>query len=107
MKKYSAIIPALVVGLFVLGSTINVARAGDPLPATQVSAEDAAKKYPPQNGKPYPAGQDVALLQGRGAAAGTGGFIKSPYSSRVYDCRKLGRGALVLDEPAKKVFTKP
>jgi hypothetical protein len=40
-------------------------------------------------------------------ASNTGGFVRSPYSSRVYDCRKVGHGALILDEGAKKLFRAP
>src|SRR4051812_49702989 len=53
-----------------------------------VTPEEAAKKYPPPNGKSYPNGMDQQLLTAPGTAAHSG-FIKSPYSSRVYDCRKI------------------
>jgi hypothetical protein len=71
-----------------------------------ISPEEAAKKYPMPNGKPYPDGMDEAVLKGSGNATHSG-YIKSPYSSRVYDCRKLGTGTLLLDDSAKKVFVRP
>lgn len=71
-----------------------------------VTAEEAAKKYPPPSGKSYPNGMDEQVLKGSGTAAHSG-FIKSPYSSRVYDCRKVGAGTLLLDDAVKKVFVRP
>jgi hypothetical protein len=102
MKKYSAIISAIVLGLFVLGSvTAKAAGAGDPIVAQEISPEEAAKKYPPPAGKQYPDG--ILLPTGRNTA----GICQSPYSTRVYDGRKIHRGGLILDEPAKKVFRRP
>lgn len=75
--------------------------------AIVVSPEEAAKKYPPPNGKKsYPPGMDAQLANDIGSAQHSG-FIKSPYSSRIYDCRKIGSGTLLLDDAAKKVFTRP
>lgn len=74
--------------------------------AIVVSPEEA-KKYPPPNGKTtYPNGMDEQVLKAPGTAAHSG-FIKSPYSSRVYDCRKIGAGTLLLDDAVKKVFVRP
>jgi hypothetical protein len=73
--------------------------------AIVVTPEEAAKKYP-QNGKAYPNGMDAQLANDIGSATHSG-FIKSPYSSRVYDCRKIGKGTLLLDDSAKKVFVRP
>jgi hypothetical protein len=69
-----------------------------------ISQQDAAKKYPLPNGKSYPMATYVPT--------NTGGFYRSPYSRFVYDCRKkscpnCGRGALILDETANKVFVIP
>jgi hypothetical protein len=102
MKKYSAIITAVALGLFALGTinSVHAAGAADALLAKEISKEDAAKNYPPPAGKnSYPEGITVATS--------TGGFYQSPYSSRSYDCRKLKHGALVLDESVKKVFLRP
>jgi hypothetical protein len=74
--------------------------------AIVVSPEEAAKKYPPPNGKSYPNGMDAQQASDIGSAAKSG-FIKSPYSSRAYDCRKIGKGTLLLDDAAKKVFVRP
>jgi hypothetical protein len=109
MKKYLPFVSALVLGFFFLGSISTVRGLGstDALMPKEISKEEAAKKYPPPNGKSYPNGQDNSLLTGGHAGGGATGFIKSPYSSRVYDCRKLKRGTLVLDEGVNKVFVAP
>ena len=100
MKKYSSLVAALILGLMVFSSVRSFASGGgDTIIATEISADDAAKKYPPQAGKGYP--------QGVATTTSTGGFFQSPYSSRVYDCRKVKHGALILDEGAKKVFVRP
>ena len=66
--------------------------------AVEVTAEDAAKKYPAPKGG-YPAGEkdlDAA------------GIVVSPYSpNQRYDCKKIPRGALVLDSRTNKVFVRP
>lgn len=101
MKKYSALITAICLGVFALGPITTLrAGVGDALPAKEVSNEEAAKKYPPPQGKTvYPPGIATSTT--------TGGFFQSPYSSRVYDCRKVKKGTLVLDEPMNKVFVRP
>lgn len=71
-----------------------------------ISPEEAAKKYPMPNGKSYPNGMDEGVLIGSGSATHNG-YIKSPFSSRVYDCRKIGQGTLLVDDTAKKVFVRP
>lgn len=71
-----------------------------------VTPEEAAKKYPPPAGKSYPNGMDAQMANDIGSAQHSG-FIKSPYSSRVYDCRKIGEGTLLLDDAANKVFVRP
>ena len=102
MKKYSSIISAVVLGLFVLTSVSALAiDSGNALMPTVVTKEDAAKKYPMPAGKPVPVGIPAD------AGPKAQGFIQSPYSSKVYDCRKVGKGQLVLDEGAKKVFVRP
>ena len=64
-----------------------------------ITPEEAAKKYPPPAGKSYPMATSVPTS--------TGGFYRSPYSSKLYDCRKVGRKALVLDDSVNKVFFVP
>jgi len=111
MKKYSGLVAALIVGCFALAPLANswaqdTRDAKDPKIITQ---EEAAKKYPPQNGKPYPPGSDLALISGGATGGSTWGYIKSPYSSNVYDCRKgkAHPGDLILDESVNKVFVRP
>jgi hypothetical protein len=102
MKKYSAIITALCLGVFALGSITPLRAAGvnDALPAKEVTQEDAAKKYPPpKNLGHYPEGVSTSTT--------TGGFFQSPYSSRVYDCRKVKKGTLLLDDSVNKIFVRP
>jgi hypothetical protein len=53
-------------------------------------------------GKEYPPG-----INANTHSATASGFVQSPYSARIYDCRKLGHGTLILDEGVKKVFRKP
>ena len=102
MKKYLALLSALMVTSLTLAPLTKVYALGDAQPAVVVSAEDAAKKYPMPNGKDYPPG-----INANTHSATASGFVQSPYSSRVYDCRKLGHGTLILDEGAKKLFRKP
>jgi hypothetical protein len=101
MKKYLALVSALLVTSLTLAPLTKVYALGEAETAVVVSPEDAAKKYPMPKGKDYPMGSFEAF------ASNTGGFVRSPYSSRIYDCRKIGHGALILDEGAKKVFRAP
>ena len=111
MKKYLSLISALVVAAFVFSPVLQV-RAQDTRDAKDpkiISKEEAAKKYPLPAGKSYPPGSDLALLTGGAGGGSTWGYIKSPYSSNVYDCRK-GKahvGDLILDESVNKLFTRP
>jgi len=99
------------VGCFALGPLAN-SWAQDTRNAKEpkiISKEEAAKKYPPPNGKSYPSGSDLAILSGGATGGSTWGYIKSPYSGNVYDCRK-GKarvGDLILDESVNKVFVRP
>jgi hypothetical protein len=105
MKKYSAFITAIVLAIFVAGpiSTLRAAGGGDMEIPVEVSKEEAAKKYPPPSSKGYP-----EALPSETANTGTGGgFFKSPYSSRMYDCRKVKSGTLILDKSVNKVFVRP
>jgi hypothetical protein len=102
MKKYVVIL----LWLFALVSMglqpVRAQGAAPVITAKTISREEAAKKYPPPNGKSYPFAERISS-----AEHGTPGFFKSPYSSRVYDCREIQPGQLVLDENTKKVFVRP
>jgi|SRR5947209_20576316 len=102
MKRHLALVSGLVVACVALAPLTRVHAMGEAQPAVVVSAEDAAKKYPLPAGKDYPAG-----INANTHSATASGFVQSPYSSRIYDCRHLGHGTLVLDEGAKKLFRKP
>jgi hypothetical protein len=102
MKKHLALFSALLVTSLTLAPLTKVHALGDAEKAVVVSPEDAAKKYPLPPGKDYPAG-----INANTHSATASGFVQSPYSARVYDCRHLGHGTLILDEPVKKLFRKP
>jgi hypothetical protein len=102
MKKYLALLSALMISSLILAPLTKVYALGDAEPAVVVTPEDAAKKYPLPPGKDYPAG-----INANTHSATASGFVQSPYSSRVYDCRHMGHGTLILDEGAKKLFRKP
>jgi hypothetical protein len=78
--------------------TVRGAGGAEAKPGVEISKEDAAKKFPDQKGH---------YAEGIATSTSTGGFFQSPYSSRVYDCRKMKKGSLVVDEPAKKAFLRP
>jgi len=100
-KNRIRIISAIVLGLFVLGTSISFA-GDDAQPAKVISKEEAAKKYPPPNGKNfYPPGDANYNFSHKP------GYVRSPYSSTIYDCAKLPKGALILDDHVNKVFAKP
>jgi len=102
MKKYLALVSALLVASLTLAPLTKVYAGGETEKAIEVTPEDAAKKYPlPKGMKDYPPGINSM------AQATFTGFVQSPYSSRVYDTRKVSKGALLLDEGAHKVFRKP
>ncbi len=91
------------IGCFTLAPVAKVYALGEEPKAVEVTPEEAAKKYPlPQNIKDYPTG----INANKGSATASG-FVQSPYSSRIYDARKMKHGALILDDGAKKVFRKP
>jgi hypothetical protein len=113
MKKYSRLVAALIIGCFAL-APLAISRAQDTSSAKVpkiIPKEEAMKKYPPPNGKQWPPGSDLTVLNGGATGGGSWGYIKSPYSSNVYDCRK-GKsnthvGDLILDESVNKVFVRP
>ncbi|MDQ2824236.1 MAG: hypothetical protein M3R29_02185 [Verrucomicrobiota bacterium] len=105
MRKYSAFISAIALAIFVSGpiTTLRAAGSADILPPVEISQEEAAKKYPPPAGKNYP----EAIPSENANTATGGGFFRSPYSSKIYDCRKVKSGTLLLDKSANKVFVRP
>ena len=102
MKKYLALVSALLVACFTLAPITKVYALGEEPKAVEVTPEDAAKKYPLPKGKDYPPG----INANKGSATASG-FVQSPYSARVYDARKMRHGGLILDEGVNKVFRKP
>jgi hypothetical protein len=68
---------------------------------TRITPEEAAKKYPPPNGKNYPPGDANYSFSHKP------GYIRSPYSSTIYDCSGIPKGSLILDTHVNKVFAKP
>ena len=111
MKKYLGLGAALVLTFLTFGPIVQLRAqtSADAKPAHVISKEEAAKKYPLPAGKSYPMGSDLAYLSGGASGGSALGFIKSPYSSRVYDCRKspAGPGALLVDDSVNKVFVRP
>jgi hypothetical protein len=97
-SKYLRITSAVVLGLFLAGSALQAAPAGTAEPATGITKDEAAKKYPTPKG--YPRGErDIHAPSG---------WITSPYPPRtLYDCSKIGHGELVLDTHVNKVFVRP
>jgi hypothetical protein len=105
--KFMKTMAAVVVGLFVLGTTLYAqsrdavdTRTSHPLmKATAITKEDAQKKYPPKNGA-YPLGSRNPH--------DASGVVTSPYPPyQQYDCSKINHGGLVLDVRAKHVFVYP
>jgi len=67
--------------------------------ATQISPQDAAKKYPATKGK-YPMGERDPHK--------ADGLVNSPYPPRTeFDCSNVPHGGLVLDTHVNKVFVRP
>src|ERR1700719_1701356 len=102
MKKYLALGSALLVASVTLAPLTKVYALGEEPKEVVVSPEDAAKKYPMANGKDYPTG----INANKGSATASG-FVQTPYSGRVYDCKKWAHGALVVDEGVNNLFRKP
>ena len=73
--------------------------AGGSVVATQVTPQDAAKKYPAPKGK-YPMGERDPHKPD--------GIVNSPYPPRTeFDCSQVPHGGLVLDTHVNKVFVRP
>jgi hypothetical protein len=101
------IISAIVVALFVLGTTLYAqqrdaidTRTSHPvMEATAITKEEAQKKYPPK-GAGYPPGSRNPHDES--------GVVSSPYPPyQKYNCSKIAHGGLALDVRAKKVFVYP
>ena len=67
--------------------------------ATQITPQDAAKKYPAPKGK-YPMGERDPH--------NADGVVTSPYPPRTaFDCSQIPHGGLVVDTHVNKVFVRP
>ena len=100
------IMSAVVVGLFVLGTTTVYAQGIDSrtsrpvLEGKAINKPEAEKKYPPPKSGTYPPGTRDAH--------DPSGVVSSPYPPHEkYDCSKVNHGGLVLDVRAKQVFVYP
>jgi len=117
MKTKSVnIVSTLVIGVFVLGTTLYAqqgahgtdSRIGSigrerqekqAIEAKAITKAEADKKYPMKGGA-YPLGQ-------RDPTAPSG-VVTSPYPPHErYDCSKVAHGGLVVDAKANKVFVYP
>jgi hypothetical protein len=110
--KSLKIASALVLGVFVLGTTLCAqgtdSRIGSikhervehgATPATAITKAEADKKYPMKGGS-YPTGQRDAH--------DPSGVIVSPYPPHEkYECSKVAHGGLVVDVKVNKVFVRP
>lgn len=107
MKKYSfALITACLLGMLIAASPAMAQFGQAPIDAKEISAQEAAKSYPPPKGG-YPVGELTA----------SAGIFKSPFSPhRMFSSNYVGkdgkkvsvqRGALILDPGSKQLFVKP
>jgi hypothetical protein len=80
-------------------SKVSKQGTGGATVGTQISPQDAAKKYPAAKGK-YPMGERDPHKPD--------GVVNSPYPPRTeFDCSQIPHGALVLDTHVNKVFVRP
>jgi hypothetical protein len=80
-------------------SKVSKQGAGGTAVATQITPQDAAKKYPAPKGK-YPMGERDPH--------NADGVVTSPYPPRTaFDCSNVPHGGLVLDTHVNKVFVRP
>ena len=117
MKTKSVnIVSTLVIGVFVLGTTLYAQQGGHgtdsrigsigrervehgATQATAITKAEAEKKYPLRGGS-YPTGQRDAH--------DPSGVVVSPYPPHEkYDCSKVAHGGLVVDVKVNKVFVRP
>jgi hypothetical protein len=104
--KSLKIISAVILGLFVLSTTVT---AQGPLSAgathnvidgKAISKVEAEKKYPTSKGGGYPTAERDPH--------DPSGVVVSPYPPhQKFDCSKIAHGGLVLDTSANKVFVRP
>jgi hypothetical protein len=104
--KSLKIISAVILGLFVLSTTVT---AQGPLGAgathnvidgKAITKGEAEKKYPPSKGGGYPTAERDPH--------DPSGVVVSPYPPhQKFDCSKIAHGGLVLDTSANKVFVRP
>ena len=99
------IMSAVVVGLFVLGTTTVSAQGIDSrtsrpvLEGKAINKPEAEKKYPPPSSG-YPTGERDPH--------DPSGVVASPYPPhQKFNCAKIAHGALVVDTTANKVFVRP
>jgi hypothetical protein len=80
-------------------SKVSKQGVGGAAVATQLTPQDAAKKYPASKGK-YPMGERDPHK--------ADGVVTSPYPPRTdFDCSQIPHGGLVLDTHVNKVFVRP
>jgi hypothetical protein len=80
-------------------SQVSKQGKGGAIVATQISPQDAAKKYPAAKGK-YPMGERDPHK--------ADGVVNSPYPPHTeFDCSNVPHGGLVLDTHVNKVFVRP
>ena len=80
-------------------SKVSKQGVGGALVATQITPQDAAKKYPAPKGK-YPMGERDPH--------NADGVVTSPYPPRTaFDCSNVPHGGLVVDTHVNKVFVRP
>ena len=104
-NNYLKIISTVVFALVVLSAPVyGQSGTTGAVVAKEISKEEATKKYPPG-----PKGYLSAVPEYSRSATSNSGFFRSPYSNKIYDCRELKSGALILDTYARppKVFMKP
>jgi hypothetical protein len=100
------VISAIVIALFVLGSTLyaqgtdtRIGQGHEVMKATAITKADAEKKYPPPRGGYPPGTRDAHDMTG---------LVTSPFPPyQKYDCSGIAHGGLVLDFRAKHVFVRP
>lgn len=107
MKKNCLTIISITALCFLTSTGPIWAQAGTQgaIEAKEIPKEEAQKKYPPKGPKGYLEAMPMYSRSGTSNA----GFFKSPYSSKMYDCRKVKAGSLVLDNYARppQVFIVP
>ncbi|PYS67285.1 MAG: hypothetical protein DMF73_19690 [Acidobacteria bacterium] len=78
MKKYLALVSALLVASVTFAPLTKLYALGEEPKAVVVTPEDAAKKYPMPKGKDYPAG----INANKGSATASG-FVQSPLVEKL------------------------